>query len=161
MSSKVFGAESEIDMNRIFRHLTLLAIFVAVITGALAAPLLAAPLHWNRLTWADSNTIGTTNGAVSFSVYRGTVSGGPYIILATGLLSLSYNDANIVSATPYFYVVTATCNNPGNVTGACTNGQESAFSNEFSVTSATWTGPNIASAAPVISTPASGAVIGN
>jgi hypothetical protein len=101
------------------------------------------------------------NGGVSFSVYRSTVSGGPYTILTTGLLNLTYNDANITSATMYFYVVTATCNNPANTAGSCMNGQESPFSNEFSATSATWTGANIASAPPVAGSPANGLVAAN
>ena len=57
---------------------------------------------------------------VSYSLYRSTISGGSYGLLASALGSASYDDQSVQPATIYYYVVTA-------VDG---QGRESAFSNE-------------------------------
>jgi hypothetical protein len=53
-------------------------------------------------------------------VLRGTVSGGPYTALVSGLGSPGYTDKNVQSGATYYYVSTAT--------GA--SGLESAYSNQ-------------------------------
>ena len=74
--------------------------------------------HGVTLTW--------TTGAndVAFNVYRGTVSGGPYTSIATGVSVTTYFDTTGTGGTKYFYVVTGTA--PGQI--------ESAYSNEASAT---------------------------
>src|SRR5205823_2097017 len=53
------------------------------------------------VTWAASA------GATSYTVKRGTVSGGPYAVVASAIAALSYVDGGLTNGTPYFYVVTA------------------------------------------------------
>jgi hypothetical protein len=48
---------------------------------------------------------GSSNPATSYNMYRGTVMGGPYFILASGLPGLTHNDPSAVVGTPYYYVV--------------------------------------------------------
>jgi hypothetical protein len=66
---------------------------------------------WSNATQVDGNT-----------VYRGTVTGGPYTAVSA-LLSgaTSWQDNDVTAGTTYFYVVTATV-----------NGTESAYSTEAS-----------------------------
>lgn len=75
--------------------------------------------HSIALTWVSGA------GDVSFNVYRGTVSGGPYTKLtATPLTSVGYTDTTGAGGTKYFYVVT----------GLDSTGVESVNSNEASAT---------------------------
>jgi hypothetical protein len=68
--------------------------------------------HTVDLTWnADS-------GAVSYNMYRGTVSG-TYSLLASAITSTTFTDATVVSGETYYYVVTA----------AGEDGDESGYSN--------------------------------
>ncbi|CAH0148640.1 MULTISPECIES: cellulose binding domain-containing protein [unclassified Pedobacter] len=46
------------------------------------------------------------NGASSYKVKRGTVSGGPYTTVAT-VSTTSYTDTNVTSGNPYFYVLSS------------------------------------------------------
>jgi len=62
-------------------------------------------------------------GALSFSVKRSLVSGGPYTVVAAGVKGKSYVDTTVTNGTTYYYVVSAT-----NTLG------ESAVSNEAAVT---------------------------
>jgi hypothetical protein len=48
---------------------------------------------------------GSANPATSYNMYRGTVPGGPYFILASGLPGLTHNDPSAIPGTPYYYVV--------------------------------------------------------
>ena len=57
-------------------------------------------------------------------IYRSTVNGGPYMVIATVTASSQYNNTGLTSGTTYYYVVTA-------VNGS---GQESPFSNQASGT---------------------------
>ena len=57
---------------------------------------------------------------VSYSLYRSTIAGGSYGLLASALGTASYDDQSVQSATIYYYVVTAVDD----------QGRESAFSNE-------------------------------
>lgn len=70
------------------------------------------------LSWTASPTAG-----VSYEVYRGTVSGGPYASLNSATTT-SYVDYSVVSGQTYYYVVTA----------VDSTGDESAYSNETSAT---------------------------
>jgi hypothetical protein len=45
--------------------------------------------------------------ATAYQVYRSTVSGGPYTLLAGGLTNLWWLDTNVVNGTTYYYVVSA------------------------------------------------------
>jgi len=86
------------------------------------APVPAAPAppatvpHSVSLAWQGT---GTAN-VVSYSLYRSTISGGSYGLLASALSTASYDDQSVQSATIYYYVVTAVDD----------EGRESAFSNE-------------------------------
>ena len=54
------------------------------------------------LTWAASGTAG-----VSYNIYRGTVSGGPYSKIASSISATTYQDNNVTPGGTYYYVVTA------------------------------------------------------
>jgi hypothetical protein len=69
--------------------------------SATATITVAAP-HSVTLSWAPSTSTGVT-----YDVYRGTVSGGPYTLLSSGLSATSYTDANVQSGSTYYYVTTA------------------------------------------------------
>ncbi len=69
------------------------------------------------LTWRPAA------GAMSYTVRRGTTSGGPYEIVASGLAATNFTDFSVTNETAYFYVVSA-------VSG----GLESDFSFEASAT---------------------------
>ena len=76
-----------------------------------------APLpHSVSLAWRGT---GTAN-VVSYSLYRSTIPGGSYGLLASALGTASYDDQSVQSATIYYYVVTAVDD----------QGRESVFSNE-------------------------------
>jgi hypothetical protein len=63
------------------------------------------PSHSVTLDWTEG-TSGVT--VIGYNVYRGTVSGGPYVKLDSSLVSAeSYNDAGVQSGHTYYYVVTA------------------------------------------------------
>ncbi len=46
-------------------------------------------------------------GASGYNVRRGTVSGGPYVVIAPGCTGTSYADTTALVGVPYFYIVTA------------------------------------------------------
>ena len=81
--------------------------------SATATITVAAP-HTVALTWTPSSSSGVT-----YSVYRGTVSGGPYILLVSGMTGNSYTDKNVQSGSTYYYVTTA-----------ASSGGQSSYSNE-------------------------------
>ncbi len=54
------------------------------------------------LEWDASTTSG-----VSYSVYRGTSAGGPYVLIASGVASTSYSDTTVHAGVTYFYVTRA------------------------------------------------------
>jgi len=62
----------------------------------------AAVQHTADLSWA------TSTGAVSYNLYRGTASGGPYTMINTSPDSATaYTDNTVVSGQTYYYVATA------------------------------------------------------
>jgi cellulose 1,4-beta-cellobiosidase len=69
--------------------------------SASASLTVAAP-HSVSLSWIASSSPG-----VSYKVYRGTVSGGPYTPLASGMSATSYTDTSVQSGNTYYYVTTA------------------------------------------------------
>jgi cellulose 1,4-beta-cellobiosidase len=69
--------------------------------SASATVSVAAP-HSVTLGWSPSTTTGVT-----YNVYRGTLSGGPYSLLSSGLSSTSYTDTSVQSGSTYYYVTTA------------------------------------------------------
>ena len=69
------------------------------------------------LSWTDDANTG------NYNVYQSTVSGGPYTLIASGIVTTSYADTGPTEGTTYYYVVTAV------------NGYgESPYSNEASAT---------------------------
>jgi hypothetical protein len=91
---------------------------VAVVTPSPVPPALVQ--HAVSLAWQ-----GTTSAKViSFSLYRSTISGSSYGLLASALGTAAYNDQSVQSGTIYYYVVTAVDD----------QGRESAFSNETRAT---------------------------
>lgn len=76
--------------------------------------------HSVSLSWTAS-----TSTVVGYNVYRSTISGGPYtMITSSAVPGTIYTDNAVQAGVTYFYVVTA----------VDSNGNESAFSNEASVT---------------------------
>jgi fibronectin type 3 domain-containing protein len=62
----------------------------------------AGTQHTVDLTWDASAD------AVSYNIYRGTVSGGPYTMINTSPDSTTtYTDSTVVSGRTYYYVATA------------------------------------------------------
>jgi fibronectin type 3 domain-containing protein len=75
-----------------------------------------AASHSVALSWSPSSS----SSISYYDAYRGTVSGGPYTLLATDVTSTSYTDSNVQSGSTYYYVTTA----------VESNGEQSAYSNE-------------------------------
>ena len=74
--------------------------------------------HTATLTWTSS-----TSTVIGYNVYRGTASGGPYVLVNSSLVAgTSYADSTVVSGQTYYYVATAVAS--GNV--------ESTYSNQVS-----------------------------
>ena len=71
-------------------------------TRSARATVTIAPPHSVSLTWMPS-----TSSGVSYNVYRGTVSGGPYNLLKNGVSTTAYTDSNVQSGSTYYYVTTA------------------------------------------------------
>ena len=66
---------------------------------AVTAPVMT---HSVSLQWDAS-----TSKVAYYKVYRGTVSGGPYNLLATNITATSCTDSTVQSGTTYYYVATA------------------------------------------------------
>jgi hypothetical protein len=76
----------------------------------------ASTQHSVSLSWTDGDS-----GIVGYNIYRGSISGGPYAQLNSGLESTAaYSDNSVVAGQAYYYVTTA-------VDGG---GVESGYSNE-------------------------------
>ncbi|MGA3087653.1 MAG: choice-of-anchor D domain-containing protein [Terriglobales bacterium] len=71
--------------------------------------------HSVALSWTDNSS-----GVAGYNVYRGSVSGGPFAQINSGLaLTPSYTDNTVISGQTYYYVATAVSE----------SGAESAYSN--------------------------------
>lgn len=69
--------------------------------------------HGINLTWIASQ------GAASYSIYRGTTEGGPYAKIAAGIQATNYTDLHVTHKQTFYYVTTAVSGN-----------EESGYSNE-------------------------------
>jgi len=110
-------------MKRLTGYFALSAIAAALLFWPAGAQ--TAPQHKITLTMTPSAT------AVTLNIYRGTVSGGPYVKIGSlpstpsvAGAALSYADTTGTGGTKYFYVATA----------VDANGFESVYSNEASAT---------------------------
>jgi len=92
---------------------------VALTVNPVAAATPPVP-HSVSLAWQGTSAA----NVVSYSMYRSTISGSSYGLLAGALGTASYNDQSVQSGTVYYYVVTA----------VDAQGHESAFSNETRAT---------------------------
>ena len=61
----------------------------------------AQTAHSVSLKWQPSAT------AVSYDLYRSTLSGGPYELVASAILGTSFMDQSVTAGETYFYVATA------------------------------------------------------
>jgi hypothetical protein len=62
----------------------------------------AAPVNGSvNLTWS------AVSGATSYNLKRSTNSGGPFTLLANGIVGTNYTDGSVVSGVAYYYVVSA------------------------------------------------------
>jgi hypothetical protein len=86
-------------------------------TKSASANITVAAPHTVALTWNPSTSTGVT-----YAVYRGTVTGGPYLLLVSGMTGNSYTDKNVQSGSTYYYVTTAAA-----------SGGQSSYSNEVQV----------------------------
>lgn len=75
--------------------------------------------HSVNLTWNASST----SGVVAYNIYRST-NGGAYTMIVSSVSSTQYTDTNVQPESQYSYAVTA----------VGSNGEESSYSNEISVT---------------------------
>jgi hypothetical protein len=91
------------------------AISQADSTKSASASITVVKPHSVNLTWSQS----ASNDVSYYKVYRATVSGGPFSLLASNLIATSYVDSSVQSGITYFYVTTA----------VDTTGMESANSN--------------------------------
>ena len=57
--------------------------------------------HSVTLTWTASQN------ATSYNIYRGTTSGGPYVRVASGIVSTTYSDVQVTHNQTLYYVTTA------------------------------------------------------
>jgi len=57
--------------------------------------------HSVTLTWNASQN------AASYNVYRGTIHGGPYLKVASGIVSTTYTDLQVTDNQTLYYVTTA------------------------------------------------------
>jgi hypothetical protein len=73
--------------------------------------------HSVAISWSPS----PSTDVAYYRVYRGTVSGGPYSLLATNITASTYTDTNVQSGATYYYVATT----------VSTDGLESIFSNQL------------------------------
>ncbi|HSU56280.1 MAG TPA: DNRLRE domain-containing protein, partial [Candidatus Dormibacteraeota bacterium] len=71
--------------------------------GATPAGLTASPILWNQINLSWSPTVGATY----YNLRRSPNSGGPYTLVAQGLMTTNLNDTTVFSATTYYYVVSA------------------------------------------------------
>ncbi len=81
--------------------------------ATLAGQAVAVSGHNATLTW---NVVAN---AASYNLYRGAVSGGPYVLIASGIAGTTYTDTSVGQNQTVYYVATS-------VVGQ----KESGFSNE-------------------------------
>jgi hypothetical protein len=72
-------------------------------TKSASATITVVAPHIVSLKWSTS----TSPNISYYKVYRATVNGGPYSLLATNVSVTSYSDSSVQSGSTYFYVTTA------------------------------------------------------
>ena len=103
----------------------MLQTFMATITLTalvLAAVLLTSFVLIEMRTSSAKIARAACQNAASYNLYRGAAHGGPYTKMASGIVSTTYNDAQVTHSQTLYYVTTA-------VNGS----NESGYSNEVSV----------------------------
>jgi cellulose 1,4-beta-cellobiosidase len=80
---------------------------VAVLAKPVALPAAPAGVTATTGTLQVSLTWTASTGAATYNVLRSTVSGGPYTVLASGLIGTSYTDNSVLHGTTYYFAVTA------------------------------------------------------
>ena len=60
--------------------------------------------HYVTLTWQPPQPVSGVT-IVSYNIYRSTRQGGPYVLLATSISSLTYDDHIVNRGQTYFYIV--------------------------------------------------------
>jgi fibronectin type 3 domain-containing protein len=79
-------------------------------TGGPYGSVPAAPANLTAWTAGDGS-VGVKwappTGAASYNIYRSTTSGGPYTLVATGILPSRFIDTGLTNGVPYYYVVSA------------------------------------------------------
>jgi chitin-binding protein len=93
--------------NRVYSLTTanIASAFLQVVPGAVPSTptgLAATPGNAQvALTW------NAVSGATGYNVKRSTTNGGPYVNVAQGVTTNSYNNTGLTNGTPYYFVVTA------------------------------------------------------
>jgi len=72
-------------------------------TTSASATINIVPPHSVSLNWNASSS----SDVISYNVYRGTTTGGPYTEIQGGLASVSYTDSSVQPGAVYYYVTTA------------------------------------------------------
>ncbi len=72
-------------------------------TKSASASITVVAPHTVSLKWSPS----TSPNISYYKVYRGTVNGGPYSLLANNVVLASYTDSSVQSGSTYYYVTTA------------------------------------------------------
>jgi hypothetical protein len=85
---------------------------VQAVTGTGSTP----PQHNVALGWAASSS----SDVVGYNLYRGTISGGPYVEISSTVVGTSQSDNTVLPGQTYYYVVTA----------VDSTGKESTYSNQ-------------------------------
>ena len=110
-------------MKRLFT----ICIFLSCLSFCLAQGLRGnVKLSGNATVTATGHSVALTwtacQNAASYNLYREAAHGGPYTKMASGIVSTTYNDAQVTHSQTLYYVTTA-------VNGS----NESGYSNEVSV----------------------------
>ncbi|MGA8541410.1 MAG: hypothetical protein WB566_18045 [Terriglobales bacterium] len=62
---------------------------------------IAATGHSVTLSWSASQN------TTSYNIYRGTIHGGPYLKVASGIVNTTYTDVQVTDHQTFYYVTTA------------------------------------------------------
>ena len=96
-----------LKQNGTFNWSTRIANFKFSACGVTTAP--AAPTNLTAVAGDTKVALSwnASSGASSYTVYRATTSGGPYMRVISGLAATSYTDTSVTNGTTYYYVVEA------------------------------------------------------
>ncbi len=75
----------------------------AIVTVSLTVTAAVPVQHSVAMSWNASSS----GNVVTYSAYRSTTQGGPYLLVASAITGLAYTDASVQSGVTYYYVVTA------------------------------------------------------